>query len=86
MPGAFVELQTLQAVAADGVLRQHAFDGQLHGKFRLLLHQETILDFLQVADPAGVVAVVLILRLVAGQNGLVGVDDDDKSPQSTFGV
>ena len=49
----------------------------LHGDLGLLLHQQAVLGLLQAAHPAGVGAVVLLLHLVAGEDGLAGVDDDD---------
>src|SRR5699024_2269923 len=52
--------------------------GQLRGALGALLHEEAILDFLEVADPAGVVLVELLLALLAGEDGLVDVDDDDE--------
>ena len=78
MLGALVELQPGEGGAAQGVLGEHALDGQLHGELGALLHQQAILDFLQVADPAGVVLVELLLTLLAGEDGLVNVDHDDE--------
>ena len=73
-----IDTQTGEGVLGDGVLGQHALDGQLHGQLGPLLHQGAVLDFLQTADPAGVTAIVLLIQLLAGEHGLFRVDDDDK--------
>ena len=70
-------LQAGQGVLGDDVPGHHAANSQLHGQLRLLLHESAVLGLLQTADPAGVGAIVLLLQLLAGQNGLLGVDDDD---------
>ena len=70
-------MQAGQSGAADGVLRQHALDGQLHGELGTLGHDLVVLDFLEVANPTGVMVVGLLLQLLAGQDGLVNVDNDD---------
>ena len=73
---AAINLQAGQRILADDVLGQHTADSQLHGQLGALAHQGAVLDFLQAADPAGVVAIVLLIQLLAGQNGLLSVDDD----------
>ena len=78
MLGTLVQMQTGQSISADGVLGKHALDGQLHRELRALSHELVVLDFLQVADPAGVMVVGLLIELVAGQNSLVHVDDHDE--------
>ena len=69
--------QTGQLSVSQLVLLEHALDGHGHGQFGLLFHQGLVLGLVQAAHPAGVTAVVLLLQLLAGQNSLVGVDDDD---------
>ena len=78
MLGALVELQAGELSAADAVLGQHALDSQLHGELGTLSHQRAVLDVLEVADPAGVMIVVLVVELLAGENGLVNIHDDDE--------
>ena len=78
MLSAGVDLETVDGVAAKGVLGEHALDGQLHRELGALLHERAILDVLQVADPAGVMIVVLVVELLAGENGLVNIHDDDE--------
>ena len=73
---AAINLQAGQRILTDDVLGQHTTNGQLHGQLGTLAHQSAVLDFLQAADPAGVVARVLLIQLLAGQNGLLSVDDD----------
>ena len=71
------QLQTSHGSSADGVLREHALDGQLHGELGTLGHEGLVLRFLQTADPAGMTAIILLLQLAAGENSLLDVDDDD---------
>ena len=66
MLGALVKLQAGSSGAADGVLGEHALDSQLHGELGALVHQRAVLDVLEVADPAGVMVVVLVVELLAG--------------------
>ena len=70
-------MQALHSVAGDGVLGHHTLDSHAHRHIGLLLHQDAVGGLLQAAHPAGVGAVVLLLHLVAGEDGLAGVDDDD---------
>ena len=62
MLGALVKLQAGQLSAADAVLGQHALDSQLHGELGTLSHERAVLDVLEVADPAGVMIVVLLIE------------------------
>ena len=63
--------------AADGGVGDHAAHGQLHSLGGALSHQGGVLGGLQVTDPAGVTLPLLLLQLVAGQDSLSAVDDDD---------
>ena len=63
-------LQTGSGLTADGILRQHALNCELHSELRLLSHQGLVLNFLQTADPAGVMTIVLLGELLTGQNRL----------------
>ena len=76
MLSAAVDVQAGQRILGDDVAGHHAADGHTHGQLGLLLHQQAVGGLLQAAHPAGVGAVVLLLQLLAGQNGLLGVDDD----------
>ena len=78
MLAAAIDLQAGQGTVGQGVLGQHTLHSQLHGQLGALAHQGAVLDFLQTADPAGVTAIVLLIQLLAGQHGLVSVDDDDE--------
>ena len=78
MLSAAVDLQTGQRVLGDDVAGHHAADGQLHGQLGLVLHQQTVLGLVQATGITAVGAVELLLQLLAGQNGLLGVDDDDE--------
>ena len=47
------------------------------GKVALLGHQGAILDLLQAARIAGMIAINLVVQLLAGQHELIGIDHDD---------
>ena len=69
--------QTLELPLSDGVLLKHAADCKTHCQLRALCHQVLVLSLLQAADPAGVSTIVLLLELLAGQDCVLCVDDDD---------
>ena len=73
-----IDLQALQLGSAQLVLAQHALHGQLEGELRALGHQVAVLGLMETAGIAGVGAVVLLVQLLAGEQGLVRVDDDDE--------
>ena len=66
MIGIAVDSNPGQGLSAEGVVRQHALDGNHHGLLRVILHEGGVLDLLKAADPAAVMAVVFVLELVAG--------------------
>ena len=70
-------MQALQGVLGNDVPGHHAADSHPHGDFGLLLHQNAIGGLFQTAHPAGVGAVELLLALLAGEDGLAGIDNDD---------
>ena len=75
---ALVQVQTAHAVTAQGVLGQHALNSQLHSVVGAVFHHNASFGFLQVTNPAGYAVVGLLLQLLAGQNSLVGVDNDNE--------
>ncbi len=77
MLSALVDVQTDHRVTAQGVLGQHTLDGQLHSVVGAVFHHNASLGFLQTADPAGYAVVGLLIQLLAGENCLVSVDDDE---------
>ena len=74
---ALVQVQTGHAVTAQSVLGQHALNSQLHSVVGAVVHHHASLGFLQTADPARYAVVGLLVQLLAGQNSLVSVDNDD---------
>ena len=78
MLSAGVNAKAGELIAAEAVLREHALDGELHRKLGALVHELLILNFLESADPAGVMTVILLRQLVAGEDGFLRVDDDDE--------
>ena len=77
MLGAGEDAQTLELPLGDGVLLQHAADSQAHRQLGLSLHQGLVLGLFQTAGITGVGTVVLLLQLLAGEDGVLRVDDDD---------
>ena len=77
MLGTCEDAQTLELPLSDGVLLKHSLNCETHCQLGALLHEVLVLNFLQSADPAGVSAVVLLLQLLAGEDSILCVDDDD---------
>lgn len=86
MVGCRVDLELGQHLAAEDVLRQHAFDGLLNGELGLADDQVAVGLLLEAAGDAGVVRVELLVELVAGRFTLAAFTTMTKSPQSTWGV
>ena len=59
------------------IVRQHTLNCNEHCMLRSLFHQLAVGDLLEVTDPAGVPDLELLIELLAGQNSLTAVDDDD---------
>ena len=57
---------------------EHTLNCQLHSHLGSLSHQFLVLDGLHTADVTGVVVVVLLLQLLAGQNCLICVNDNNE--------
>src|SRR5690625_715968 len=72
-----VDLELLQLLAAEGVLREHAADRLLDGALGEALEQLRVADGLEPARVPGVAVGDLVLALAPGQGDLRGVDDDD---------
>ena len=78
MLSTLVNAQSLCSSSAKSVVGEHTLNSYGHSSVRLLSHQLVILDLLETADPAGVPSVVLLLlKLLACENSLVAVDDDN---------
>ena len=77
MLSTLVAVQAGQSLGTDGVGRDHALDSVGHSQIAVLSHQLAVLDLLQAADELAVGDVELLLGLLAGQDSLVTVDDDD---------
>ena len=77
MLSTLVQVNAGHGVTADSVLGQHALDGQLHSIVGALLHHEASLGLLQAADPTGNTVVDLLVGLIASEDSLVSVDDDN---------
>ena len=77
MVSAFINAQAGQRIAANDRIRNHAFHGELHCEIRARFHQRAVLDLFEVADIAGMMVIHFLLELVACENGLVSVDNND---------
>src|SRR5690606_33254533 len=75
--GTLVDLELLVHRAAEGILRQHALDGDLDDALRVALQRLAEGFSLEVADVPGEAVVHLVGQLVAGDVDLLGVDHDD---------
>src|SRR4051812_40019639 len=75
--GTAVDLQLFDHLPAELVLRQHAQNGALNHRFRLVGTDETGRFLAQAAWIERVVTVDLVRLLLARQDDLLGVDDDD---------
>src|SRR6185503_6171323 len=73
---AAINLQLLQHLVAEFVLRQHAPDRSFDHRLRLFSTDEARGALLEAARIEGVMTVDLVLFLLAGQPDLLGVDDD----------
>mgnify|MGYP006871593920 CR=1 FL=1 len=71
-----VAAQSGESLSAECGVGQHAVYSDGHCLLGVLLHQLVIADFLEVADPAGVPSVNLLLQLLAGEDCLCAVNDD----------
>lgn len=78
MLGACIDLKSCHRLSADGVSGEHTANCKLHSLFGLGSHKGLILNSLHTADISGMMVIVLLLKLFAGKDSLVGVDDDDE--------
>ena len=83
---ASINLQLLRHLAAQRSLGQHADDSVLDNELGLFSQQTAIGGFLQAAGITAVLVVDLLIQLLAGQNDLGGIDDDDKVTGVNIGV
>ena len=72
-----IDAELLEHISAEGVLGEHTLDGFVDGELGLLVHELFVLHLFETADVAGVIAVIFLLQLLAGEHHLVAVDDDD---------
>ena len=77
MFGASVNLESAEACSTDFVLGKHSLDGKLNSHFGLGCHKGAILDGLETADISGVMIIHLLVELLAGEDDLFGIDNND---------
>ena len=73
---ALVNAKLLDHGSAHRVVREHTANCLIDDQLGLGFHQTAIWDFLHSADVAGVTAIKLLIQLLAGKDGLLGIDDD----------
>ena len=73
-----IYLEASDAACADLVVGEHTLNSELHCEFGLGCHEGLVLSFLQTADVTGVTAIVFLFELLAGENSLACVDDDNE--------
>ena len=76
--GTGVDLELLEKLGGQAVLRQHAFDCGGDDVFRLLCQHLAQGLFLQTAGMVGVLVIHLLVELLSGNLDLIGVDNDDE--------
>src|SRR5437868_13487812 len=78
MCAALVDAQVAHQLTVQGAAREHALDGLLDNPFRMLavenLARRPLLDAARIAS---VLVVNLVFAFGAGEDDLVGIDDDD---------
>ena len=67
-------LKTGKGLCADAVLGKHSLNSELHSQIRAGSHKSLVLNLFKTADVSGVMTVVLIGKLLTGENCLIGVD------------
>ena len=72
-----VAAQSGESLSAECGVGQHAVYSDGHCLLGVLFHQFVVAYFLEMADPAGVPSVNLLLQLLAGEYCLCAVDDDN---------
>lgn len=77
MSSARIDFQLAIHVATQWALRQHTFDRDFNRGFRLFGDQAFEVRRLDTAWETGVTVVHFVLRFVAGNTYLLGVDDDN---------
>jgi hypothetical protein len=73
-----IDEEFLVHLPAEAILRQHAFDGPFDDGVRAAAQEVLGNLFLLPAGVAGEIDVDLVVQFVAGEDHLVGVDDDDE--------
>jgi hypothetical protein len=76
--GAGIDLQLLERLAAQRILREHALDGLLNDALRMLGHELTELLVARTARIERIVVIRLLLHALAGHFDLFSIDHDHK--------
>ena len=72
-----INVQTGEGLSTDGVVGKHSLNSKLHSLLGTGSHKGLVLDLLEAADVTGMVTVVLLLKLLTGENCLGSVYDDN---------
>ena len=77
MGAALVNLELAVNIAAEAVVRNHSLDGFLKQELWVLLANSLRIGLLLAANESGVAAVDLVRLLLAAENDMLRIDDDD---------
>ena len=72
-----IKAKSCHSSTANSVIRNHTVDSKLNSLFWLSSHECIIASSLHVADIACVAIIILLLKLVACENNLIAVDNDN---------
>ena len=67
-----------EGLSADRVVGKHSLNCELHSLLGTGCHKGLVLDLLKTADVTGVMTIVLLLKLLTGENSLISVYDDNE--------
>ena len=59
-----------KSVSAERVVGEHAFNGEFHCKFGVLVHKNSVFDLFQTAYPAGMMSVIFLFGFSTGEDRL----------------
>ena len=75
---ACVNVKASECLCAESVVREHTLNSKLHSHLGTVSHEGLVLNFLEATDVAGMMSVVLLLKLSTGENCLGSIDDDNE--------
>ena len=74
---ACIDTELLEHCCTECVLGEHALDCLVNSKFRFFFHKLLVLDFLESSNITCVIAIIFVFKLLACEDNVFAVDDDD---------